>query len=69
MNGGKFNLSRTPGGETYKTELSVPNSGIDLTASKKYTYAITVNKTGIEVGQSSIEGWGDGGSNSGEAAM
>lgn len=69
VNGGKFNLSLTLGGETYKTELSVPNSGKDLTAGNKYTYTITVNKTGIEVGQSSIEGWGDGGSNSGEATM
>ena len=69
VNGGKFNLSLTLGGETYKTELSVPNSGTDLTAGNKYTYAITVNKTGIEVGQSSIEGWGDGGSGSGEATM
>lgn len=69
VNGGKFNLSLTLGGETYKTELSVPKSGTDLTAGNKYTYTITVNKTGIEVGQSSIEGWGDGGSNSGEATM
>lgn len=28
---GKFNLSLTLGGETYKTELSVPNGGTDLT--------------------------------------
>ena len=69
VNGGKFNLSLTLGGETYKTELSVPNNGTDLTIGNKYTYTITVNKTGIEVGQSSIEGWGDGGSNSGEATM
>lgn len=69
VNGGKFNISLTLGGEIYKTELSVPNSGTDLTAGNKYTYTITVNKTGIEVGQSSIEGWGDGGSNSGEATM
>lgn len=69
VNGGNFNISLTLGGETYKTELSVPNSGTDLTAGNKYTYTITVNKTGIEVGQSSIEGWGDGGSNSGEATM
>lgn len=69
VNGGKFNLSLTLGGETYKTELSVPNNGTDLTTGNKYTYTITVNKTGIEVGQSSIEGWGDGGSNSGEATM
>lgn len=64
-----FNLSLTLGGETYKTELSVPNDGTGLTAGNKYTYTITVNKTGIEVGQSSIEGWGDGGSGSGEATM
>lgn len=69
VNGGNFNISLTLGGETYMTELSVPNSGTDLTAGNKYTYTITVNKTGIEVGQSSIEGWGDGGSNSGEATM
>lgn len=69
VNGGNFNISLTLGGETYKTELSVPNSGTDLTAGNKYTYTITVNKTGIEVGQSSIEGWGDGGSGSGEATM
>lgn len=69
VNGGNFNISLTLGGETYKTELSVPNSRTDLTAGNKYTYTITVNKTGIEVGQSSIEGWGDGGSNSGEATM
>jgi hypothetical protein len=69
VNGGKFNLSLTLGGETYKTELSVPNNGTDLTAGNKYTYTITINKTGIEVGQSSIEGWGDGGDGSGEATM
>ena len=69
VNGGKFNLSLTLGGETYKTELPVPNNGTALTAGNKYTYTITVNKTKIEVGQSTIEDWGDGGSNSGEATM
>lgn len=66
---GKFNLSLTLGGETYKTELSVPNGGTDLTAGNKYTYTITVNKTAIVVNQSSIEGWGDGGTGSGTAEM
>lgn len=66
---GKFNLSLTLGGETYKTELSVPNGGTDLTAGNKYTYTITVNKTAIVVSQSSIEGWGDGGTGSGTAEM
>lgn len=66
---GKFNLSLTLDGETYKTELSVPNSGTSLTAGNKYTYTITVNKTEIVVSQSSIEGWGDGGSGNGTAEM
>lgn len=66
---GKFNLSLTLGGETYKTELSVPNSGTSLTAGNKYTYTITVNKTEITVSQSSIEEWGDGGSEGGSAEM
>lgn len=66
---GKFNLSLTLGGETYKTELSVPNGGTDLTAGNKYTYTITVKKTEIVVSQSSIEGWGNGGNGSGTAEM
>lgn len=66
---GKFNLSLTLGGETYKTELSVPNGGTDLTAGNKYTYTITVKKTEIVVSQSSIEGWGDGGDGNGTAEM
>lgn len=69
VNEGKFNLSLTLDGKTYKTELSVPNNGTDLTTGNKYTYTITVNKTGIEVGQSTIDQWGDGGSSSGEATM
>lgn len=66
---GKFNLSLTLGGETYKTELSVPNGGTDLTAGNKYTYTITVKKTEIVVSQSSIEGWDDGGDGNGTAEM
>lgn len=66
---GKFNLSLTLGGETYKTKLSVPNGGTDLTAGNKYTYTITVKKTEIVVSQSSIEGWGDGGDGNGTAEM
>lgn len=66
---GKFNLSLTLGGEIYKTELSVPNSGTSLTAGNKYTYTITVNKTAIVVSQSSIENWGNGGNGSGTAEM
>lgn len=66
---GKFNLTLTLGEEIYKTELSIPKDKTALTAGNKYTYTITVNKTKIEVGQSTIEGWGDGGSNSGEATM
>lgn len=66
---GKFKLSLTLGGETYKTELSVPNGGTDLTAGNKYTYTITVKKTEIVVSQSSIEGWGDGGDGNGTAEM
>lgn len=66
---GKFNLTLTLGEEIYKTELSIPEDKTALTAGNKYTYTITVNKTKIEVGQSTIEGWGDGGSNSGEATM
>lgn len=66
---GKFNLSLTLGGETYKTELSVPNGGTDLTAGNKYTYTITVKKTEIVVSQSSIEGWGDGGNGNGTAEI
>ena len=69
VSGGTFNLSLTLGGETYKTELSIPNSGTDLVAGNKYTYTITVNKTEIEVSQSSIEGWGNGGSGNGTAEM
>lgn len=66
---GKFNLSLTLGGETYKTELSVPNSGTALAAGNKYTYTITVKKTEIVVSQSSIEGWGNGGDGNGTAEM
>lgn len=66
---GKFNLSLTLGGETYKTELSVPNSGTNFVAGYKYSYTITVNKTAIEVGQSTIEPWSDGGNGSGIAEM
>ncbi len=66
---GKFNLTLTLGEEIYKTELSIPEDKTVLTAGNKYTYTITVNKTKIEVGQSTIEDWGDGGSNSGEATM
>lgn len=66
---GKFNLSLTLDGETYKTELSVPNGGTALAAGNKYTYTITVNKTAIVVSQSSIEGWGDGGDGNGTAEM
>lgn len=66
---GKFNLTLTLGEEIYKTELSIPEDKTALTAGNKYTYTITVNKTKIEVGQSTIEDWGDGGSNSGEATM
>lgn len=69
VDGGKFNLSLTLGGETYKTELSIPQSGTALVAGNKYTYTITVNKTDIEVSQSSIEGWTDGGDGSGTAEM
>lgn len=66
---GKFNLSLTLGGETYKTELSIPQNGTALVTGNKYTYTITVNKTEIIVSQSSIEDWGDGGSEEGSAEM
>ena len=65
----KFKLSLTLGGEIYKTELSIPNDGTDLTAGNKYTYTITVNKTDLVVSQSSIENWGNGGNGSGTAEM
>lgn len=66
---GKFNLSLTLGGETYKTELSIPQNGTALVTGSKYTYTITVKKTEIIVSQSSIEGWGNGGNGSGTAEM
>lgn len=66
---GKFNLSLTLGGETYKTELSIPQSGTALVTGNKYTYTITVNKTEIVVTESSIMGWGEGGSEEGSAEM
>lgn len=66
---GKFNLSLTLGGETYKTELSIPQNGTALVTGNKYTYTITVNKTEIVVSQSSIENWGNGGNGSGTAEM
>lgn len=69
VTGSKFNLSLTLDGETYKTELSVPNGGTALVAGNKYTYTITVNKTEIVVSQSSIAEWGEGGNHSGNAEM
>lgn len=66
---GKFNLSLTLDGETYKTELSIPDSETAFVAGNDYTYTITVNKTGVVVSQSSIAGWGNGGSGNGNAEM
>lgn len=69
VNDGKFNLSLTLGGQTYKTELSIPNGETALTKGNKYAYTITVNKTEITVNSSNIAGWDDGGSNTGDATM
>lgn len=69
VTGSKFNLSLTLGGETYKTELSVPDGKDEFESGYNYTYTITVNKTAISVSQASIENWGDGGNDSGTAEM
>lgn len=65
----KFNLSLTLGGQTYKAELSIPNSGTALVSGNKYTYTITVNKTKLTVSQATIADWGNGGSKDGNAEM
>lgn len=69
VNDGKFNLSLTLGGQIYKTELSIPNDKTALDNGNKYAYTITVNKTDITVKSSSIAGWENGGSNTGDAIM
>lgn len=65
----KITLSLTLDGETYKTELSVPNGKDEFESGNKYTYTIRVNKTGVTISQSSIENWGNGGTGSGDATM
>lgn len=65
----KFTLSLTLGGETYSTELTIPNSGTALESGMKYTYTITVNKTKLTISQATIADWGDGGSQTGSATM
>lgn len=66
---GKFQLSLTLDNVAYTAELSVPNGKTAFESGNKYTYTITVNKTGIVVSECSIGGWYDGGSQDGEATM
>lgn len=65
----KFSLSLTLGGETYSTDLNIPNSGTALVSGNKYTYTITVNKTKLTVSQATIADWGNGGEQNGNAEM
>ena len=46
---GKFDLSLTLGGQTYKTTLTLPNSAKALASGMNYTFKIRVNKTEIDV--------------------
>lgn len=55
----------TVGEDTYTCTLS----SLTLSASNKYTYTITVSKTGINVSGCTISDWGDCGSSSGTATM
>jgi hypothetical protein len=66
---GKFDLSLTLGGQTYKTTLTLPNSAKALASGMNYTFKIRVNKTEIDVEGATIAGWGNGGSGSGNATM
>lgn len=64
--GSALSFSAAIGGQTYTNSSSIaPN----LEAGKKYTYSITLKKTGITVSGCTIAGWGTGTSGSGEATM
>lgn len=52
------------GGQTYATDITPT-----LTASTSNTYTITVKKTGLVVNSSTIEGWGNEQTGSGDATM
>ncbi|MFV0580671.1 MAG: fimbrillin family protein [Parabacteroides gordonii] len=66
-NGAKFlKVTLKEGGDFY---YKIPNGGdLTLAASNVYTYAITVNKTGLTV-TSTITPWGNGGTTPGDAVM
>lgn len=53
------------GGDFYYT---IPAAGLTLGKENVYKYTITVNRTGLSI-KSSIEPWGNGGGNSGNAEM
>lgn len=52
------------GGQTYAKDITPT-----LTASTSNTYTITVKKTGLVVSSSTIQGWGDENTGSGDATM
>lgn len=62
---GDVTVSMTLGGSTYSCALPLPA----LTAGKDYRFTITVGKTGLTIGQSTIAEWADGGSFNGDANL
>lgn len=74
-----YSLILLPQGLTMPLNLGIAIDGVlytnndkikpDLTAGKRYTYTITVKKTGLVVSGCTIADWGNGGSNTGNATM
>lgn len=46
-----------------------PQNDVVLEAGNRYTYTVSVNKTGLSVSECTIDNWGNGGSGSGDATM
>lgn len=64
QSGATLTFKATIGGVTYSCNITPA-----LAAGTSYTYTITVKKTGLQVSNCSISGWGNGGTSTGDATM
>lgn len=60
----KLTLKATINGETYTCDIAT-----NLVSGMSYTYTITVKKAGLVVSGCTIDSWGEGGNNTGDATM
>jgi hypothetical protein len=64
LSGSPAAFTATVGGQTFANSATIAP---DMQPGKQYTYTITVKKTGLTVGGCTIEGWTDGGGETGDA--